>query len=303
MAVVDSVRIACADVAKAATHVSIDDAQLIRYADGLHASAGASDKPPPGADRSERAAFTLCVDAINFGSGWFPTLRKAPGASGYGTVTAGLRARLDRDGVWPPGNLAEISGVEVAEMLGQDPEHELMALYAGALREVGRRIIADFDGDWVGVVDAANGSAVELVEMIASWPGWHDVSPYGGRDVPFFKRAQILAADLARAGVARFTDLGRLTMFADNLVPHVLRMDGVLIFEPALTARIEAGELLEHGSPQEVEIRACALHAVERLIERSPGLAAYQLDELLWERGGKPRYKAVPRHRARCTAY
>ena len=55
-------------------------------------------------------------------------------------------------------------------------------------------------------------------------------------------------------------------MFADNLVPHVLRLDGVLWFDPELVARIERGELIEHGSPEEVEIRACAVHAVELIV-------------------------------------
>ena len=52
-------------------------------------------------------------------------------------------------------------------------------------------------------------------------------------DRGFYKRAQIVAADLALAGVARFRDLDRLTIFADNLVPHVLRCDGVLVYDAA----------------------------------------------------------------------
>ena len=84
--------------------------------------------------------------------------------------------------------------------------------------------------------------------------------------MPFLKRAQIAAADLARAGVAAFRDLDRLTMFADNLVPHVLRVDGMLTYDAELLDRIERGELIEHGSPEEVEIRACALHAVELIV-------------------------------------
>ena len=51
--------------------------------------------------------------------------------------------------------------------------------------------------------------------------------------VPFLKRAQIAAADLARAGVT-LPRPRRLTMFADNLVPHVLRLDGILSFDPLL---------------------------------------------------------------------
>ncbi len=126
--------------------------------------------------------------------------------------------------------------------------------------------------------------------------------------MPFLKRAQIAAADLQRAGVADFGDLDRLTMFADNLVPHVLRLDGVLWFDPELVARIERGELIEHGSPEEVEIRACAVHAVELLVAASLEFepahpTAAQIDEILWNRGQAPEYKAVPRHRASSTAY
>jgi hypothetical protein len=121
--------------------------------------------------------------------------------------------------------------------------------------------------------------------------------------VPFLKRAQIAAADLARAGVSRFTDVAQLTMFADNLVAHVLRLDAVLRFAPALVARIEAGELIEHGSPAEVEIRACALHAVELIVSARGDTCAADVDQLLWTRGQQPRYKASPRHRSRCTAY
>jgi len=301
MALADSVRAACAEVAAASSQVRIDDDALASYSAALPRHANAA--PRPHSSAAACVAETLCLDAINFGSGWFPTLRKQPGASGYGTVAAGLRARVKRDGVWPADHFAQIGATEIAEMLGQDPDHELMALYAAALREVGHRVDADFAGDWLGVVRAAEGSAVALVEIIAGWTGWRDVSTYRGRDVPFFKRAQIFAADLARAGVAEFPDLARLTMFADNLVPHVLRLDGVLGFAPSLVARIAAGELLEHGSAEEVEIRACALHAVEQIVKYRPDLAAYQVDEVLWTRGGEPRYKAVPRHRARCTAY
>jgi hypothetical protein len=94
-------------------------------------------------------------------------------------------------------------------------------------------------------------------------------------------------------------------MFADNLVPHVLRLDGVLRFDPELVARIDREELIAHDSPEEIEIRACAVHAVELLVAArgDPALTAAQADQLLWQRGGQPRYKASPRHRSRCTAY
>ena len=39
------------------------------------------------------ADYLLVLDAINFGSGWFPTLRKRPGSSGYYTVAWALADR------------------------------------------------------------------------------------------------------------------------------------------------------------------------------------------------------------------
>jgi hypothetical protein len=96
----------------------------------------------------------------------------------------------------------------------------------------------------------------------------------------------------------------RLTAFADNLVPHVLRLDGVLRLDPGLASRIDAGELLRHDSPEEVELRAGAVHAVELICAAAPdGLWPARADLLLWNRGRLPRYKSVPRPRSRNTAY
>jgi putative queuosine salvage protein len=101
--------------------------------------------------------------------------------------------------------------------------------------------------------------------------------------------------------VAEFSDLDRLTIFADNLVPHVLRVDGVLRYDPALGARIDAGELLPPGE-EEREIRACAVHACE-LLSRRLGMPARVLDAALWNRGQAWKYKSVPRHRTRTVYY
>ena len=120
-------------------------------------------------------------------------------------------------------------------------------------------------------------------------------------DRGFWKRAQIAANDLALAGVADFADLDRLTIFADNLVPHVLRVDGVLRYDPALAARIDAGELLPPGE-EEREIRACAVHACE-LICRAPGRAAAPARHGALEPRSGAAVQGVPRHRTRTVYY
>jgi hypothetical protein len=67
--------------------------------------------------------------------------------------------------------------------------------------------------------------------------------------------------------------------------------------------RIEQEQLIEHGSREEVEIGACAVHAVELLVAAHGNTTAATVDNALWDRGAGARYKRVPRHRARCTAY
>ena len=101
--------------------------------------------------------------------------------------------------------------------------------------------------------------------------------------------------------MAEFTDLDALTIFADNLVPHVLRCEGVLVYEPGLAAHIDAGRLLRPG-PQEREIRGCAIHACAAIAQRT-GMTERDIDNALWYRGQRPEYKARPRHRCRTIYY
>jgi len=281
--------------------VRVEENAIEEYADGLPRPEP-DDEPAPFADDPETAAaFAICMNAINFGSGWWPTIRKRPGLSGYGTMAAGVTDRFGSGGPWTAEELSAMDAKSIAEVVGQDPEHPLMPQFAAALRDVGARLRAEHDGRFLGPAEAAK-SIPELAGAFAAWDAFADVSHYEGRPVPFYKRAQLAAADLHRAGVADLPGLERLTAFADNLVPHVLRVDGVLQLDPGLTARIEAGELLEHGSPEEVELRACAIQAIE-LLAAAGTLAPAEIDSALWNRGRDRRYKSLPRPRSRNIAY
>jgi Potential Queuosine, Q, salvage protein family len=286
----DQVREGCRSIAENARFVSIDLERLGELDPG----------PPPALDaerhyldgtREDVADYMLVLDTINFGSGWFPTLRKRTGMSGYFTFAASLADHWRACRAWSAAELRALGGSDVASVLGQEPDHELMELYAEALRDLGRFLGARRALD---VVAEAGGSAERLASTLAGEMPFFD-------DRGFWKRAQITPNDLALAGVAEFSDLDRLTIFADNLVPHVLRVDGVLRYDTALAARIDAGELLPPGE-EEREIRGCAVHACELLAERL-GMAARLLDTALWNRGQAARYKSVPRHRTRTVYY
>ena len=208
----------------------------------------------------EVVRYVLVSGALNFGSGWFEEL-----GVDYEVLTR---------------RLSDCFRAGAPIDLGLPADHELARLYAEALRQL--------DGWWPRELPAtAERLAVELTEM-----------PYF-RDPGFYKRAQITANDLVLAGVAGFPDVDRLTIFADNLVPHVLRCDGVLIYDDELAAAIDGGHELAHGSRMEQEVRACALHACEAIAERA-GVPPRTLDNWLWNRGrelpGRP-------HITRTTAY
>jgi len=290
MGLCDEVRGHCAEVAASARSVTIDMAKL-----GVIPPA-----PAPALDRARHylegpredvISYLLTLDAINFGSGWFPTLKKRPGSSGYYTVAWALADRFRSHGPWSNEELRELDGPAVARVLGQDEDHELMAMYAEALRDLG---VFLGDRGALEVVENAGGSAERLAETLAGGMRFFD-------DRGFYKRAQIVPNDLQLAGLCTFGDIDELTIFADNLVPHVLRIDGVLVYDPELEARIDGGELLPPGR-EETEIRACAVHACE-LIARELRVAPRVLDTWLWNRGQEPKYKAVPRHRTRTVFY
>src|ERR671914_105713 len=113
MGLCDEVRRHCAEIAASARHVTIDLDQIGAVEPG----------PPPVLDperhylegaREDVAQYLLTLDAINFGSGWFPTLRKRPGCSGYFTVAWSLADRFRAYGPWSNAELRRLDGGELA---------------------------------------------------------------------------------------------------------------------------------------------------------------------------------------------
>ena len=286
MGLCDRVRENAAAIAAEAGHVSIDLDRLGEIEPGSPPTLD-PDRHFLEGSREDVAAYLLTLDAINFGSGWFPTLRKRPGCSGYYTISWALADRFRAAGPWTNSDLCSMDPDDVADVLGQERGHELMRLYAEALRQL---------GDWLGgrpVLDVVGFSAEALAEELRQMPFFDDVG--------FWKRAQITANDLHLAGIVQYEDIDRLTIFADNLVPHVLRVDGVLRYSDALAAQIDSGELLPQGD-EEREIRGCAVHACE-LIARELAIPPRDLDVMLWNRGQGERYKSRRRHRTRTVYY
>jgi len=321
----EAVRQSCRRVVAAAEQVEIDP----RGVKALATEMASADLTPPTLDSrchvlgkgEETVAFFLTLEAVNFGSGAFPDI---PGwrQSGYFAVAGALARRYRGEGPWSAETLAALTPAESAalfEIPGQDRGNtaavDLNRRFTAALNELGEEIRDRYHGRFAALVEATDGSAARLVERLIAIPGFRDEAEFRDADGPFpvafYKRAQLMAADLALAfggeGWGRFEDLDRLTCFADNQVPHVLRREGVLRYGEALAKRVDRGEEILAGSSGEVEIRAAAITAVQALRQTLAHLGrrvtAVQLDYFLWNRGLEPRYAERPAHRTRTIFY
>jgi hypothetical protein len=313
------VRSSCAMVAEHAELVRIERRVIEPYAAAIVGSASGPASLDPAhhylGHGGNTVTFILVLDAINFGSGYFPHLEKLDGLSGYFTVAHHLTQYFRRHGSIEADQLASLTADDCARIFEQSPADavraELMALFAAALNELGAFVRQRYGGSFAGLVEDAGHSGTRLVGILTEMPFFNDIADYRGSRVAILKRAQITPSDLnlAFAGKAwgAFGDLTALTVFADNVLPHVLRTDGVLRYAPDLAARIDRQEPLKAGSLEEVEIRACTVHACEMItgsIQRhNPGFCSRDLDTLLWNRGHLPAYRALPRHLCRTTAY
>jgi hypothetical protein len=224
---------------------------------------------------------------------------------------AGARGPPLADGAY----LAALSAAEAAELLRGDEgceELPLLAARAAHLREVGAALCTRWQGSFAHAVRQAERSAVRLVhEVLAALPSFRDAVVRDGVEIRFYKRAQILVADLhgafCGAGLGAFDDLHALTAFADYKVPQVLRRVGVLVYDEALAAALARHELLAPGCDAELEIRAATIWGVELLRQElarcGRELPSYAVDWALWRAGQALPADVQPYHRTRTVYY
>lgn len=301
----EQIRAAAAEVMRQAKFVSIQPLLVRDYAENLLAkyplitNLQGSHHFISEASPAMTAAYILALDSINFGSGYFN------GGLEYEKISNGLKQAFLRDEMNTARKWRAVTSADFRRMLALDTKEydDLLILFAQHLRMTGE-MLKGYGDDPLILLEAAQGSAEKLSAIVGDWPHFYDVARYNGNDVPFFKRAQILAADMHLAGILRFFDMGQLTIFADNMVPHVLRCDGIIEYRPDLAARIDAGDAILSGSHEETEIRAAAIHAVELMrLAVNNRVTSVNFDHILWHRGYEPEIYIRPRHITRSTWY
>jgi hypothetical protein len=240
---------------------------------------------------------------------------------GYWAEAAALtRAVEEGFALWDAGYLSTMSREDLAYIFRSPPEEDgpdgvMIPLFDARLahvHEVGRVLLERYEGQFAHTVEKAGGSAINLaLLLVQEFASFLDVAIYQGHEVRFFKRAQICVADLYGAFSGKrwgtFTDLDKLTIFADYKLPQVLRHYGILEYEPRLAERVDNQELLQPAGEEEVEIRAETIWACE-LVRREmssisgQAITAVEVDQLLWYLGQNSS-EMRPYHRTRTIFY
>lgn len=266
-------------------------------------------------DGGARTVFYLLIlDSLNF-CFWAPDYERkweidyqSEALSGYFALAATLKRAMEAGAPLSDAEyLLELSPAKLTTILGGSGRLQLLEQRCGILNELGRVLLERYEGQAHHLVEAAGGSAVELARLLVkAFPSFRDEAEYGSRRICFYKRAQIFAADLWSAFEGKkwgsFADIGELTAFADYKLPQVLRHLGVLRYGPELAKKIDMCVTLPSGSPEEVELRANTVWAVELVRQqashRGKDLMAMELDWLLWELAQREEIKEKPHHRS-----
>ena len=96
-----------------------------------------------------------------------------------------------------PDNLAKTTSAFLKSTIFNDMEFALLEERARIVSELGVVVSTYYHGSFIEYLEKADWDAVKLVRQIAmDFTGFRDEAIYNGEQVFFYKRAQILVADL-----------------------------------------------------------------------------------------------------------
>lgn len=287
--------------------------------------------------------FLCTLNLLNFGSGYRVVLHETCGRGSQETVCFGVIG-MHLSGDITARILAGLSLMEIANLFGIRIEEDF-ELQPGihstrptklkpfaekirsVLQETGRLLLNYQCEDFLDFIFGKNPSANSLTQplsvvplvqkLIDTFPAFADVYHFPIKGVEetiyIYKKAQLVVADLfhkLKNKDARFNfpDTNQLTVFADNVLPTVLRHAGVLTVSDELAATIETNSA--PSTRQAAELRASAIVACDLIVNalsasqgQTKPIECQELDYFLWEYGKRPEIRQLPRHSSESIFY
>jgi hypothetical protein len=307
------------DVVERSRYVHLDEGAIAAIAPGLARRIVAPEWVGKHhfVDGTERTAnWLLVLDALNFSFWGEPRWRVEIGGEtldGYWALAASLKRAVEEGvPITDAEYLSTMTLADLSHVLRGENTIPMIERRLENLHEVGDTLLAKYQGSFARMIEECNGSAARLIDrLVTDFLSFDDVAEYQARVVRFYKRAQILVADLHGAfggdRWGRFTDLDQLTAFADYKLPQILRHMGLMSYIASLAEKVDNRFLLPPGCVEEIEIRANTVWAVEtlrrELLRQGSDLTAYQIDWWLWNEAQRFGPNDRPYHLVRTVNY
>jgi len=194
--------------------------------------------------------------------------------------------------------MARVTRPELERIVAANIELPMLDEKLEILHQVGAVLAAKYGGRFHNFVKSCparlydNGNGL-IERLVSEFARFNDVTLYDGHAIKIYKLAQLaiwfLYSSLGKIGKLPIEDMGKMTAFADYIVPVGLRLLGVTRYSAELEAAIRSHQLIPRDSRWEVEIRAHCIYAIALLTEEINKLRPVnrqiimpQLDARLW---------------------
>ncbi|KAK8134416.1 hypothetical protein PG984_006428 [Apiospora sp. TS-2023a] len=253
--------------------------------EGFSTASWAEHELHPKSKDESTVAFIFTMDLLNF-SFWslkpederFAISYRDRTWTGYWSLVAALQRALE-EGIpitdphyWQSEDECNLESLRHVFRSCTDEEMPLLEERLKCLREAGKVLYEKYSCSVTHLIEDANGSAAELVNMLArDFDCFRDEHKFENHRKPIrlLKRAQIFVADVWACfngeDWGEFRDIDKITMFADYRVPQILATLGCISYSPPLQAMVSKGDIIESGTSFELQLRACSIWCVELL--------------------------------------
>lgn len=230
----------------------------------------------------------------------------------WGMIATILRAIDDGLPILDVEYRSRISKEDYAKILRGNVEIPLFEERWKITGEIASIIMEKYDGNFAKLIQEAEKDGPKLLEIITTnFPSFDDVSDYERQKIYFYKRAQLLVEDIYQTfggeGYGELNNLDEFTACADYKLPQSLRKLGIMTYVQELEEKIDSLTPIPHGSPEEVEIRANTIWAVElikmELAKQGKKVTSFGINDHLWLMGQNKELNDKPYHRTITTAY
>jgi isopentenyldiphosphate isomerase len=283
----------------------------------------------PDLEPEKRAMFLFLFDSISFSywcdpiwqsenkgwqeNTWLGNYNKKTSNGAWGLARNLTKAIINGDLRLEAKYLKDLDRNKFAKIVNSQPiDIPLFEQRWQITKELGKIIVEKYDSKIINLMKEARGDGKKLFQIIVDdFPFFEDRAVYHNQRISFYKRAQLLVADLIQClgpdWNMSVNELNKFTACADYKLPQVLRQLEILKYSSDLSYKIDHKIRLAGGSEEEVEIRANTIQAVEIIKEKlrlkNIIISSNAINDYLWLLGQDDVFRLKPYHRTRTIAY